>query len=200
MRDLDETDLEILRILVRDARRPWAEIADVVDLSPPAVADRVERLQEAGIVRRFTLDLDRSLLRGGVPVLVTVAPAAGAADELGAAAREAEAIEHVFETAEGDLIWYARVPRGDVPTWIADVADPSAVADYEVTLLTGGEWTPTVGGTELARTCAECGNTVTSEGTTATVGGERHHFCCPSCESRFRDRYERFDAGVDESE
>ena len=48
MRDLDETDLEILQLLLSNARRPYSDIADVVGLSPPAVSDRVSRLQETG--------------------------------------------------------------------------------------------------------------------------------------------------------
>ena len=198
MRELDETDLEILRALMDDARRPWAEVAERVDLSPPAVSDRVDRLQELGVIRRFTLDLDRSKLRDGVPVLVTVEPAREAATDLRDTFRAAEAVEHLFTTAEGDVVCYARVPDGDVPRWLSRTVDDDAVDDYEVTLLTEGEWTPSVGGTGFALACAECGNTVTSEGTTARIGGEIHQFCCSSCEAQFESRYERLDAAAKE--
>lgn len=60
------------------------------------------------------------------------------------------------------------------------------VADYEVTLLTGVEWTPSIGGTEFALTCAECGNTVTSEGSAARIGDDLYQFCCPSCEAALK--------------
>ncbi|MFB6083699.1 MAG: Lrp/AsnC family transcriptional regulator, partial [Halorientalis sp.] len=46
MRGLDETDREILDILLSDGRRPYSDIAEAVDLSPPAVSDRIDRLQE----------------------------------------------------------------------------------------------------------------------------------------------------------
>jgi DNA-binding Lrp family transcriptional regulator len=46
MRDLDETDLEILQLLLSDARRPYSDIAETVGLSAPAVSDRVSRLRE----------------------------------------------------------------------------------------------------------------------------------------------------------
>ncbi|WP_245180805.1 Lrp/AsnC family transcriptional regulator [Haloarcula amylovorans] len=67
MRDLDETDLEILQLLMSNARRPYSDIADIVGLSAPAVSDRVARLQEMGIINRFTLDVDGSQLRKGIP-------------------------------------------------------------------------------------------------------------------------------------
>jgi Lrp/AsnC family leucine-responsive transcriptional regulator len=192
---LDEIDLDILELLLADARRPWSDIAEAVDLSPPAVADRVERLQDAGVIRRFTLDLDRSQLRGGVPVLLRlqVAGAEAVHDDL----RGLDAVEHVFKSAEGDLVCVTRVPHGDVPAWLDQCVDRSAIEDYDVTLLTDAEWTPSLGGTEFALECAECGNTVTSEGETARLDGVRYHFCCGSCEDRFTERYDRMADAAD---
>jgi hypothetical protein len=164
------------------------------------VSDRVDRLQELGVIRRFTLDLDRSQLREGVPVLIRVEPARGATDDCREAFRAADAVEHLFTTAERDVICYGRVPDGDVPTWLSRTVDDDVVVDYAVTLLTEGEWTPSVGGTGFALTCAECGNTVTSEGTAARIGDDVYQFCCSSCKSQFAERYERLDAAADETE
>ena len=196
MRDLDETDLELLELLLSDARRPWSELAEVVGLSAPAVADRVERLQERGVLRRFTVDIDRSQLGGGVPVLLTLAVAS---DEF-AGVREtllnAEAVEYVFTTAEGDLLCYARIADGDVPSWLSRTIEADRIADYGVELLTDAEWRPSTGGTEFALTCAECGNTVTSEGVATRIDGDLYQFCCPSCEARFEEQYERLEEGA----
>jgi len=46
MRDLDETDMEILSLLAENARRSFSAIGEEVGLSGPAVSDRVTRLQE----------------------------------------------------------------------------------------------------------------------------------------------------------
>lgn len=193
MRDLDETDLEIIQLLMLDARRPYSEIADVVDLSAPAVSDRVERLQEMGIINRFTLDVDRSQLRGGIPVLITldVESASHSAASIKDDLIDEGAIEHVFTTAEADLVLYARVPDTDIASWLADTIDTEAVNDFEVTLLAGANWAPELGETEFALSCAQCGNTVDSEGTATRIDGELYQFCCPSCEARFEEKYEQ---------
>jgi Lrp/AsnC family leucine-responsive transcriptional regulator len=196
MREPDETDLEILELLMSDARRPWSEIAEIVDLSPPAVSDRVARLQEMGIIRRFTVDIDRSQLREGIPVLLTLSVAATMLEDAHEALLEADAVEYVFTTAENELLCYARIGDGDVWAWLAGALDTTSVDDYEVTLLTDVEWTPSIGGTEFALTCAECGNTVTSEGVATRIGGDLYQFCCPSCEARFETQYEQLDEGA----
>ena len=63
MRDvrLDPVDERILRLLVRNARATWREVGDVVGLSANAVAQRVRRLEQAGVVRGWTAVLDPAL-------------------------------------------------------------------------------------------------------------------------------------------
>ncbi|PSQ15534.1 ArsR family transcriptional regulator [Halobacteriales archaeon QS_8_69_26] len=189
MRDLDETDVEILRLLAEDGRRPYSDIADRVDLSPPAVSDRVDRLREQGVIRRFTADIDRTKLRESSPVLVTLAVEPASVDAVRESLAAAPAVEHVFTTANARVVFNANVPR-DVRGWLLSTVDPDAVREYDVDPIESVEWRITVEGTDFAVSCAECGNTVTEEGVTARVGGEVTQFCCPSCEERYRDRYE----------
>lgn len=59
---LDDTDREILRILRIDARISWQALAAQVQLSANAVAERVRRLRRAGVIRGFTVDVDRAAL------------------------------------------------------------------------------------------------------------------------------------------
>jgi DNA-binding Lrp family transcriptional regulator len=196
MRDLDETDMQILSMLAADARRPFSEIGDEIGLSGPAVSDRVTRLEESGVINTFTIDVNRAALRAGVPVLIdlTLPPASLSAAR--DAVRESDAVEHVFVTAEGDLRFYARVEAANVREWVAGLFDEIAIDDYTVTLVDDVEWTPSVDGVEFALTCAECGNTVDSEGETARIDDEVYHFCCSSCLSRFEDRYRRLEEGA----
>ena len=199
MRDLDGTDLEILQLLMADARRPYSEIADIVDLSPPAVSDRVARLRETGVVRRFTLDIDRSQLREGVPVLISLptTPAGQSVELLRETFLDAGAVEHVFTTATADLVVYARVPDTDVASWLADTLGDDTPVEFDVTLLSDADWSPMLGETAFALTCVQCGNTVDSEGTAAHIDGDLYQFCCPSCEVRFAEKYERLQQEAD---
>ncbi len=197
MPSLDDTDRTILRLLVEDARRPYSDIAEAVDLSPPAVSDRVQRLREWGVIRRFTADLDRSTLREGTGVLVELdlhvdADVEGARETLVAE----EAVEHVFTTAEGRLVFTLRAPDPDVRSFVADRVDREAIRELGVSLLADESWSPGVGAAEFAPECAECGNTVTSEGDSRSLGGETYHFCCSSCADRFETQFRELESGV----
>jgi Lrp/AsnC family leucine-responsive transcriptional regulator len=50
---MDATDRTILRHLMRDGRATWADLAVEMGLTAPAIAQRVRRLQERGIIRHF---------------------------------------------------------------------------------------------------------------------------------------------------
>jgi DNA-binding Lrp family transcriptional regulator len=188
VRELDETDLAILSLLVEDARRPFSAIGDEVGLSGPAVSDRVTRLRESGVVERFTVQIDRSTLRGGVPVFVRV-EAPDDVEALRTRLRDADGVEHVFVTADGGVWFYGRAEGRHVRRWAERLVD---AAPYTVTLVDEAQWTPSLEGTEFALACAECGNTVDSEGESVRLDGEVYHFCCVSCRTRFEERYDRF--------
>ena len=56
--DLDDLDLRIVGLLLRDGRSPASQIADQVGLSRPAVADRIEKLERLGVIRGTTVVVD----------------------------------------------------------------------------------------------------------------------------------------------
>ncbi|WP_247009067.1 AsnC family transcriptional regulator [Halorientalis litorea] len=197
MRGLDDTDRAILRLLLEDARRPYSDIAERVDLSPPAVSDRVDRLQDIGLVRRFTADIDRSMLREGVPVLVDVRVEPGHAGEVQQALDAAEPVDNVFRTADERIVCTAIVPDGNVGAVLSDAVPMERIDRYDVDLLADTTWSPSLADAELAPECAECGNTVTTEGEAAELDGTRYHFCCSSCRSRFTERFEEMRDGIE---
>ncbi|MGA9399219.1 AsnC family transcriptional regulator [Haladaptatus sp.] len=196
MRQLDDTDREIIRLLVEDARRPYNEIADTVGLSPPTVSDRVDRLQEIGIIRRFTTDLDQGILIDGLALLITINAKPGHVDAIKGSLGSFDGVEHIFVTADSHVVCKANLHERAVETLLSDAVEGEAVRDYDVQLLVDEEWNPQPGTIEFAPDCVECGNTVTNEGESTRIEDELYHFCCSSCKSQFAERYERLQEGV----
>src|SRR5512146_310242 len=48
---MDATDTKILSLLLRDGREAWVRIGERVGLTGPAVAERVRRLEQEGVMR-----------------------------------------------------------------------------------------------------------------------------------------------------
>ena len=73
--EVDELDLALLRALATDARQSQRALARTVEMSPPAVADRLARLERNGAIRGYRVDVDWAAL--GFPVVVYLAVTAG---------------------------------------------------------------------------------------------------------------------------
>jgi DNA-binding Lrp family transcriptional regulator len=61
MKNLDDNDKRILEMLFEDSRRTYKEIADdpKVNLTESSVRKRVKKLQEGGIIEKFTIKVCR---------------------------------------------------------------------------------------------------------------------------------------------
>jgi Lrp/AsnC family transcriptional regulator, leucine-responsive regulatory protein len=69
-RALDETSWRILELLQHDARLSFAEIGRRVNMSSPAVTERVQRLEEAGIIEGYTVKVN--LAKVGYPIRASI--------------------------------------------------------------------------------------------------------------------------------
>ena len=56
--ELDDTDRAILRALQENARTPFSEIARRIEMSSATVHDRVNRMEEAGVIEGYHAKVD----------------------------------------------------------------------------------------------------------------------------------------------
>jgi Lrp/AsnC family leucine-responsive transcriptional regulator len=72
---LDATNLRLIAELQADARLSLAELGRRVALSSPAVAERLRRLEEAGVIAGYRADVDPRRLGFGFGVVIRIRPA-----------------------------------------------------------------------------------------------------------------------------
>jgi Lrp/AsnC family leucine-responsive transcriptional regulator len=70
--ELDAYDLRILDILQQDARTSLAEIGRRIHLSQPSVAERVRRLEEAGVIQGYAARVDPAKLGYSIQAFIRV--------------------------------------------------------------------------------------------------------------------------------
>jgi Lrp/AsnC family transcriptional regulator, leucine-responsive regulatory protein len=105
---LDETDRRICALVQQDARRSTPGIGKEVGLSAPAVAERVRRLEAAGVIRGYHARLDPEQLGYGLSVLLAVGISSHAASAVAAFTEAVAAIPEILEchhtTGRADFI------------------------------------------------------------------------------------------------
>ena len=91
---LDETNRLLLRELHADPRITMSALARNVGMSAPAVSERVQRLQRAGVITGFSMLVDPAALGLPVTAFVRVRPAARQLTKIAALA---ESLDNVSE-------------------------------------------------------------------------------------------------------
>ena len=69
---LDETDLQILKTLQKNAKLTTKELADAVHLTPTPVFERQKRLEKQGYIKKYVAVLDPEKLNQGLLVFCKV--------------------------------------------------------------------------------------------------------------------------------
>ena len=67
---LDETGWHILQALQENARLSFSELGQRVGLSSPAVAERVRRMEDAGIIKGYHAEIDTAKV--GYPITAII--------------------------------------------------------------------------------------------------------------------------------
>jgi len=103
---LDRISRNLLRALQADSRLTLQELAERVGLSPTPCWRRIKALEQSGILRRYTVLLDRHQLELGFCALATVSLTRHVADSVerfeAAMQRAAEVVECYRVTGDGD--------------------------------------------------------------------------------------------------
>jgi Lrp/AsnC family transcriptional regulator, leucine-responsive regulatory protein len=91
---LDAVNLRVLEELCSDPRQTMAQLGRRIGMSPPAVTERVRRLEEAGIIAGYRLDIDPAALGLPIALYIRVRPNPG---QLRSIAELAQRIPEVVE-------------------------------------------------------------------------------------------------------
>ncbi|MFY9566010.1 MAG: Lrp/AsnC family transcriptional regulator [Nitrososphaeraceae archaeon] len=79
---LDEIDLKILRRVLKDARMSYRKIADEIDVSPPTVLSRVQKLEKDKIIKSYSAVLDHEKLGYDLTAVIEVTAIKGKITEM----------------------------------------------------------------------------------------------------------------------
>ncbi|MGV1916343.1 Lrp/AsnC family transcriptional regulator [uncultured Agrobacterium sp.] len=74
---LDNVDKRILELLSRDGRMSVKDLAQNVGLSAPSTSDRIRRLEERGVIRGFTVEVDPESIGFTLQAIIRVRPLPG---------------------------------------------------------------------------------------------------------------------------
>lgn len=90
----EKRNVELLRLLRADPRMTVSALARRVGMSAPAVRERLQRLEEAGVIKGYHLEIDPAALGYPIAIVIRVRPMPG---KLTKVAELAESLPQVVE-------------------------------------------------------------------------------------------------------
>lgn len=69
---LDQTDIKILNLLKENSRLQWREIGELVHLTGQAVANRIKKMEQSGVIEKYTIISNNSKPGKSLTAYITV--------------------------------------------------------------------------------------------------------------------------------
>jgi len=95
----DDKDLQIIEILSNNARISLRDIKKQVNLSPSSIRNRMERLVETGVIKRYTVEIDYTKMGFDIQVVVLITARPGTSKDLYGRLSNYKQVSEVLRTA-----------------------------------------------------------------------------------------------------
>ena len=111
---LDEVNIQLLKELEQEPRLTMSELGRRVGMSSPAVSERVRRMEEAGIIAGYRLDINPAALGLPITIYIRIRPSPGQLPKVAELAKQIpEVVECHRITGEDCFILKAHIPAMD---------------------------------------------------------------------------------------
>ncbi|MBM9512491.1 Lrp/AsnC family transcriptional regulator [Desulfogranum marinum] len=121
----DKIDIQILNILQQDGRITNTKLAKEIGISPPAMLERVRRLESFGVIDRYAAILDREKAGFGLLAIIIVSLSLHQISSLQVVKERLIELEEVLECLQltGDVDFLLKVAIKDMKTYTAFIND-----------------------------------------------------------------------------
>jgi Lrp/AsnC family transcriptional regulator, leucine-responsive regulatory protein len=122
---MDKTDRRILNILQENGRITNSKLAAEIGISPPAMLERVKRLEASGMIRGYTALIERERAGFGLLAIIIISVSLNQITSLGKVKEKLVDLEEVMECYQltGDVDFLLKVAVRDMPMYTAFIND-----------------------------------------------------------------------------
>ncbi len=192
---LDETDLQILRVLQGNGRLSFRQIADKVKVSVPTISNKIANLEKMGVILGYSALLDPDRL-GETSVMITVKARPSDLRSVGERLAKDEHVRSAYLLSNCRvLLGCTFLEASQVNEFIGRLGEVQEIIDYEVGSVIGSIRDDPRAivrpGLTTVLECAYCKEPFKGNGVKLRLDGKEYHVCCPVCAKGFQEKYNK---------
>jgi Lrp/AsnC family leucine-responsive transcriptional regulator len=193
--NLDETDVNILKVLQENGRLSFRQIAEKVKVSVPTISNKIAAMENAGVIKGYTAIIDTEKL-GEMSVIITIK---ARPSELRLVADKFSTDHHVrsvFLISNGKIMLHCTFTESHlINDFVSRLGDVPEIMEYEIANIIGvvreGPRALVKAGLSVVMQCAFCKKEIRDEGVKVRLEGKDYYLCSPTCTKAFQEKHER---------
>ena len=192
---LDDTDVQILRVLQMNGRLSYRQIAERVKVSVPTVSSKIAALERSGVIRGYAANLDPERL-GGQSVMITVRARPADLRTVAERLAEDEQVRGAFLLSNCRVLLSCTFTEPRLVNEFVDrMGQISEITEYEVgnvvAIVRDDARALLRTGSATASECAHCHETYQGEGLRVRLDSRDYQVCSGACARAIQDKYLR---------
>ncbi len=187
---LDEIDIKLIKELQADSRQSLRALSVKVGSSTPTVASKVQRLIDSGAIRSFTVNIDSAAF-GLKDYVAEIRFQPRYQKEVLRAMVE---LNHALLTQDSRLIGIFSGTEKDAVLLYNKMCGTRGVNNVALTPTVAYDINPSrpsiETGSRLSSSCYYCRGDIGVAPVVEKIGGKLRYFCCTSCSTLYKQRYD----------
>ncbi|MBW6517364.1 MAG: AsnC family transcriptional regulator [ANME-2 cluster archaeon] len=195
MAELDELDIKILTLLQEEGRQSFREVAKKTHTSVPTIGSRVERMQQLGIIRRFTIDIDQEKIEGYQSAVLIIDVKPSESQAIVSRLSEMDEVVEISVSSDSDFGIIAKVvgSADDVMRIQNSLTEPGINKARAILIRDVIKKDATNMAASLIKmSCSYCSKEMAEGAVKSKIDDKNYYFCCNTCKSAFMDKYQGF--------
>lgn len=197
---LDRVDVKILKILEKEGRTSFREIAKKIEATTPTVSSKVSMLEQMGLIKGFRASFDTDVL-GEISILLTIKSKPSDVLNIADKLKELEEVRELYIL--GGSLLHLKVTFIDfmhLNKFILNLSKIESILDYDYKIIIDTvkeeQRALVMDGLNTLLKCFYCKKPMHDKPVKLKLDGKDHFLCCEICAKEYKKKYDRIKEGI----
>lgn len=190
---LDKTDVKILSLLQKNARKSFREIAKELDTSTPTVSSKISILENADVIKGYTANIDTESI-GETSIILILKCNLANLDNIADQLRSLENVTEIFTLSNSRIfLKVTLINPNEINNFLTNLATYDNIIEYDYySIINPVKESPRAiirENLSINLKCYYCKKVMQDEPVKVKLDGKIHYVCCNTCAKYYKEKY-----------